>query len=90
MLIGVFRSEHPHAIIKRIDKKEACRRRTIHLTAEDVPGENTIGIEKFDQPILTKKRGSLVNRWLWYLQNRKQAIEALKRSKLSMKYLTNI
>jgi xanthine dehydrogenase D subunit len=55
MVWGVtLRSPHPHARIVAIDITEALRVPGVSavLTADDVPGENAVGLEHLDQPAL--------------------------------------
>jgi xanthine dehydrogenase D subunit len=55
MVWGVtLRSPHPHARIRSIDVTEALTTAgvTAILTADDVPGENAVGLEHADQPVL--------------------------------------
>jgi xanthine dehydrogenase D subunit len=55
MVWGVtLRSPHPHARIRSIDVTEALKTAgvTAILTADDVPGENAVGLEHADQPVL--------------------------------------
>ncbi|MHA6625693.1 xanthine dehydrogenase subunit D [Pseudonocardia sichuanensis] len=55
MVWGVtLRSPHPHARIVSIDITEALRVPGVCavLTADDVPGENAVGLEHLDQPAL--------------------------------------
>lgn len=55
MVWGVtLRSPHPHARIRSIDITEALKLPgvTAILTADDVPGENAVGLEHSDQPVL--------------------------------------
>ncbi|TQM04289.1 xanthine dehydrogenase subunit D [Pseudonocardia kunmingensis] len=55
MVWGVtLRSPHPHARIVAIDITEALRVPGVCavLTADDVPGENAVGLEHLDQPAL--------------------------------------
>ena len=55
MVWGVtLRSPHPHARIRSIDITEALKLPgvTAILTADDVPGENSVGLEHADQPVL--------------------------------------
>jgi xanthine dehydrogenase D subunit len=49
-----LRSPHPHARIERIDITEALRVPGVYavLTSADVPGENAVGLEHQDQPVL--------------------------------------
>lgn len=93
-LIGkIFRSEHPHALIKQIDKKEALAVEGVRyiLTADDVPGDNTIGIEKFDQPILTNKARFIGEPVALILADtEKQAMEALKKIKVEYEIIEPI
>jgi xanthine dehydrogenase D subunit len=51
---ATLRSPHPHARIRSIDLGAALATPGVHavLTAEDVPGENAIGLEHLDQPAL--------------------------------------
>lgn len=93
-LIGkIFRSEYPHALIKKIDKEEALAVEGVRyiLTAEDIPGDNTIGIEKFDQPILTNKARFLGEPVALVLaETEEQAMEALKKLKVEYEMLEPI
>jgi CO/xanthine dehydrogenase Mo-binding subunit len=54
IVIKVVRSAEAHALIRRIDVKEALRIPGVVavLTAEDIPGENQIGYVLPDQPLL--------------------------------------
>ncbi len=55
MVWGVtLRSPHPHARIRSIDITEALKLPgvTAVLTADDVPGQNAVGLEHSDQPVL--------------------------------------
>src|SRR4051794_41852707 len=55
MVWGVtLRSPHPHARIKGIDLSEALQVPGVFavLTADDVPGENSYGLEHADSPVL--------------------------------------
>jgi xanthine dehydrogenase D subunit len=55
MVWGVtLRSPHPHARIRSIDITEALKTAgvTAILTADDVPGQNAVGLEHADQPVL--------------------------------------
>jgi xanthine dehydrogenase D subunit len=57
MVWGVtLRSPHPHARIRSIDVTDALRMPgvTAILTADDVPGENAVGLEHADQPVLAQ------------------------------------
>ncbi len=85
-LIGkLFRSEHPHALIKRIDKKEALAVEGVRyiLTAEDVPGLNAVGIDTFEQPILTDKTRFIGDPIALVLaETEKQAIEGVNKLKV--------
>jgi nicotinate dehydrogenase large molybdopterin subunit len=59
MLWGkVLLSEHPHALIKRIDTSAAKALNGVKavLTAEDIPGENVFGIAIPDQQALADKK----------------------------------
>jgi CO/xanthine dehydrogenase Mo-binding subunit len=59
MLWGqTVRSPHPHARIRSIDIAEAVASPGVHavLTAEDVPGKKTFGLEFDDQPVLASDR----------------------------------
>jgi CO/xanthine dehydrogenase Mo-binding subunit len=59
MLFGcAVRSTHSHALITRIDTAPAARIEGVHaiLTADDVPGCRTFGIEVSDQPVLAADR----------------------------------
>jgi xanthine dehydrogenase D subunit len=51
---ATLRSPHPHARIDGIDVTEALAVPGVHavLTALDVPGENAVGLEHADQPVL--------------------------------------
>jgi CO/xanthine dehydrogenase Mo-binding subunit len=51
---STLRSPHPHARIRSIDIGEALKTAgvTAILTADDVPGENAVGLEHADQPVL--------------------------------------
>jgi xanthine dehydrogenase D subunit len=58
MLWGAtLRSPHPHARIVSIDVSPALAMRGVHaaLTAEDVPGRATFGLEHPDQPVLASE-----------------------------------
>ena len=55
MVWGVtLRSPHPHARIRSIDITDALKLPgvTAVLTADDVPGQNAVGLEHADQPVL--------------------------------------
>jgi xanthine dehydrogenase D subunit len=55
MVWGVtLRSPHPHARIAGIDLTEALKVPGVYavLTADDVPGENSVGLEHLDTPVL--------------------------------------
>lgn len=56
------RSPHPHARILSIDVAPALAIGGVHavLTADDVPGRTTFGLEHSDQPVLAKE---MVNFW---------------------------
>jgi xanthine dehydrogenase D subunit len=49
-----LRSPHPHARIAGIDLTEALKVPGVYavLTADDVPGENSVGLEHLDTPVL--------------------------------------
>src|SRR3989440_9097843 len=49
-----LRSPHPHARIAGIDLTEALKVPGVYavLTADDVPGENSVGLEHHDTPVL--------------------------------------
>jgi xanthine dehydrogenase D subunit len=51
---NTLRSPHPHARIVAIDITEALKVPGVYavLTAGDVPGENSVGLEHSDQPVL--------------------------------------
>lgn len=51
-----LRSPHPHARIRSIDTTAALAVPGVHavLTHEDVPGENRVGLEHLDQPVLAE------------------------------------
>src|SRR3712207_4568484 len=58
MVWGVtLRSPHPHARIRAIDITEALTVPGVGavLTADDVPGENAVGLEHADQPVLASE-----------------------------------
>lgn len=54
IIVKVVRSTKPHALIKRIDYREALKIPGVIriLTASDIPGENEIGYALPDQPFL--------------------------------------
>lgn len=54
MVVKVVRSSQPHALIKKIDYKEALKIPGVIrvITASDIPGENQIGYALPDQPFL--------------------------------------
>ena len=59
MLWGAtLRSPHPHARIRSIDISQAVASSGVHavLTADDVPGKQTYGLEFADQPVLAWDR----------------------------------
>ncbi len=55
----VLRSPHPHAKILKIDTDEASKSSGVVriLLAGDIPGENSFGPIKKDQPVLNDRRG---------------------------------
>ena len=59
MLWGAtLRSPHPHARIRAVDLSQALTSPGVHavLTADDVPGKRTYGLEFADQPVLAWDR----------------------------------
>jgi CO/xanthine dehydrogenase Mo-binding subunit len=59
MLIGkMLFSRHPHALIENIDARRAQKLPGIRavITAEDIPGDNQIGVVLPDQPLLVQKK----------------------------------
>jgi len=63
MLYGkTLRSEHPHAVVRRIDTARAERLPGVKaiLTARDVPGLQTYGLDRVrDQPVLVAEGGEV-------------------------------
>jgi len=54
MLYGVvLRAPVPHAKLISIDSRRALRRKGVYavITHEDIPGEKTVGVVKYDQPV---------------------------------------
>ena len=58
VVVKVFRSSQPHALIKRVDVEAALRVPGVlaALTADDVPGHNQIGYALPDQPFLNGEK----------------------------------
>ncbi len=57
-VVKVFRSSHPHALMKRVDVEAALEVPGVLavLTADDVPGHNQIGYALPDQPFLNGEK----------------------------------
>lgn len=54
----VLLSDHPHALIRKIDTSAALKIKGVHavITAKDIPGENIYGIAIPDQPALADEK----------------------------------
>jgi CO/xanthine dehydrogenase Mo-binding subunit len=59
MLVGkMLFSRHPHAVVRSIDTRKAKQVPGVRavVTAEDIPGQNQIGVVVQDQPLLVQER----------------------------------